>query len=32
LHAAESRWRAVPVGGTLSLDWPAHRSLRLARR
>jgi hypothetical protein len=32
LHAAEERWRAVPVGGTLSLEWPAHRSVRLTRR
>ncbi|MEV4618520.1 hypothetical protein AB0J74_07430 [Asanoa sp. NPDC049573] len=31
LHAAEARWREIPVGGTLTLDWPAHRSLRLAR-
>ena len=32
LHRAEERWRAVPVSGTLSLEWPAHRSLRLTRR
>ncbi|GIF46778.1 hypothetical protein DFJ67_1468 [Asanoa ferruginea] len=32
LHAAEDRWRTVPVGGTVALEWPAHRSLRLARR
>lgn len=27
LHRAGERWRAVPVGGTLSLTWPAHRRL-----
>ncbi len=25
LHRAEQRWRALPVGGLLQLDWPAHR-------
>jgi hypothetical protein len=31
LHAAEERWRAVPVGGSLALDWPAHRKVHLSR-
>ncbi|MDG4821358.1 hypothetical protein O7635_05750 [Asanoa sp. WMMD1127] len=31
LHLAEKRWRAVPIGGALSLDWPAHRSVRPRR-
>ncbi|WP_203705408.1 hypothetical protein [Asanoa iriomotensis] len=31
LHDAAERWRAVPVGGTLSLDWPAHRKIRPSR-
>jgi aryl-alcohol dehydrogenase-like predicted oxidoreductase len=32
LHAVAERWRAIPVGGALSLDWPAHRKVRAARR
>jgi hypothetical protein len=27
LHRVEERWRALPVGGSLTLTWPAHRRL-----
>jgi hypothetical protein len=27
LRRAEERWRAVPVGGRLVLDWPGHRRI-----
>lgn len=35
LLATAERWRAVPVGGSLTVEWPAYRSLarrRAARR
>ncbi|MEV0714731.1 hypothetical protein [Asanoa sp. NPDC050611] len=31
LEAAAERWRAVPIGGNLTLDWPAHRKVRPPR-
>ena len=27
LHGAEERWRALPVGGHVELNWPAHRRI-----
>lgn len=27
LKQAEERWQALPIGGTLVLDWPPHRHL-----
>ncbi|GAA0271126.1 hypothetical protein [Cryptosporangium japonicum] len=27
LHRAEERWRALPIGGELTVTWPAHRRL-----
>lgn len=31
LRRVQRRWRELPVGGRLELDWPAHRKLRLVR-
>jgi hypothetical protein len=34
LHRVEQRWQALPIGGHLTVDWPAHRRVALppARR
>jgi hypothetical protein len=31
LHAAAERWRAVPVGGDLAVEWPVYRSVKVRR-
>ena len=30
LRRAEQRWRALPIGGQVVLDWPAHRRITAA--
>jgi len=32
LRAAQDRWRALPVGGRMVLEWPAHRRVRAPAR
>ncbi|GAA0725193.1 hypothetical protein Drose_22500 [Dactylosporangium roseum] len=27
LHAAEERWRALPIGATLTVEWPSRRRM-----
>jgi hypothetical protein len=31
LHRVDERWRALPVGGRLELEWPAHRRIKAVR-